>query len=261
LRGTAAILCALVLVVLPAACGTSSSRSQADQDKDGRVLAAAIRAVDAKGVAFTMDESLVLTGGAVPSGQALNIHAMSSNGVLKDGNARLTYHVASGRSGVDYDMILTDAQLFVQRRGTSGWRWTPLSATTSFFPALRLNLVRETVLLASSVSASSLTHISSGFAHKYAVKPAPDQLEQLEAIVVEGRSETTFLKNATAELDLFLSIPGDNLVRVEAHLTGTDPAAGTKQRVDNWVDFRSAQVGKVNPPDTATVVAPEAIFN
>ena len=69
------------------------------------MLAAAIRAVDAKGVAFTMDESLGLTGGAVPSGQALNIHAMSSNGVLKDGNARLTYHVASGRSGVDYAVI------------------------------------------------------------------------------------------------------------------------------------------------------------
>jgi hypothetical protein len=259
-RATASVLCAL-LVLLLAACGTSSSRSQADQDKDGRAIAAAIRAADSRGVAFTMDESLVLTGGALPSGQALNIHAVSRNGVLKDGNARLTYHVAAGRTGVDYDMILTDAQLFVQRRGTSGWRWTPLSATTSFFPALRLNLVRETVLLASSVSASSLTHISSGFAHKYVIRPAPDQLEQLEAIVVEGRSESAFLKNATAELDVFLSIPGDNLARVEAHLSGTDPAAGTKQRVDNWVDFRSAQVGKVNPPDTATVVAPEAIFN
>jgi hypothetical protein len=116
------------------------------------------------------------------------------------------------------------------------------------------------VLLASSVSASSLTHISSGFAHKYAVKPAPDQLEQLEAIVVEGRSETTFLKNATAELDLFLSIPGDNLVRVEAHLTGTDPAAGTKQRVDNWVDLRQARVAPIKPPDSASSVAPESIF-
>jgi len=78
---------------------------------------------------------------------------------------------------------------------------------------------------------------------------------------LDGAEAFPSLGNATAELDLFLSIPGDNLVRVEAHLTGTDPAAGTKQRVDNWVDFRSAQVGKVNPPDTATVVAPEAIFN
>lgn len=260
MRALAAALCALMLA---AACGAPSTqtRSQADQDKDGKALAAAIRAADSSGIAFTMDESLVLTGGAVPSGQALTVHATSQDGVLKDGFARLSYHVVSGKTGLDYDMILTDTQLYVKRRGASDWRTTPLSATTSFFPALRLELVRETVLLASSIAASSLTHVSAGFAHKYAVRPAPDQLEQLQAIVVEGSSETAFLKSASAELDVYTSIPGDNLARVEAHLTGMDPAAGTKQRVENSVDVRSARVGAIKPPGSATPVAPEQIFN
>jgi hypothetical protein len=254
-------LAALCIVLALAGCGLSASRSQADQDKDGRMLAAALQAVDSQGSGFSMDESLVLTGGDVPSGQQLSVHATSSNGVARDGNAQLRYHVVSGRTGLDYDMLLTSTQLFAKRHGTAQWLTTPLSATTSFFPALRLELVKETVLLAGSIPGSSVTHLSSGFARKYVVKPAPDQLEQLQAIVVQGVTETNFLKTATAEVDVFLSLPGDSLMRVEVHLTGTDPTAGTKQRVDNSMDLRSARVAPIKPPGSATAVAPESIFS
>jgi hypothetical protein len=256
-RRRLAAVCALLVL---AGCGVSSGRSQADQDKDGRMLAAALQAVDAGGTGFTMDEMLVLTGGGVPSGQALAVHATSKDGAARDGNARLSYHIDSGRTGLDYDMMLTGTQLFARRRGTTQWLTTPLSATTSFFPALRLELVRETILLASSVSGSSVTHISAGFARKYVVKPASDQLEQMEAIVVQGRSEASFLKSATGEVDVFLGVPGDRLERIEVHVTGTDPSGGTKQRVDNWVDLRPARVAPIKPPDSASSVAPESIF-
>jgi hypothetical protein len=224
------------------------------------MLAAAIQSVDSEGTGFNMDERLVLTGGGVPSGQSLAVHATSRDGAARDGNALLSYHIDTGRAGVDYDMMLTGTQLFARRHGTSQWLTTPLSATTSFFPALRLELIRETVLLASSVSGSSLTHISSGFARKYVVKPAADQLEQLEAIVVQGRSEASFLKSATGEVDVFLGVPGDRLQRVEVHVTGTDPSGGTRQRVDNGVDLRSGRVAPIKPPEAASSVAPESIF-
>jgi hypothetical protein len=253
-------LAALCVLLAVCGCGVSSGRSQTDQDRDGRMLAAAIQGVDSEGTGFTMDERLVLTGGGVPSGQALTVHATSRDGAARDGNARLSYHIDSGRTGLDYDMMLTGTQLFARRRGTSQWLTTPLSATTSFFPALRLELVRETVLLASNVSGSSVTHISAGFARKYAVKPASDQLEQLQAIVVQGRSEASFLKSATGEVDVFLSVPGDRLQRIEVHVSGTDPGGGTRQRVDNSVDLRSARVTPIEPPDSASSVAPESIF-
>jgi hypothetical protein len=155
---------------------------------------------------------------------------------------------------------LTATQLYARRHGTEQWLTTSLSATTSFFPALRLELVRETVLLAASVSGSSLTHTSAGFARKYAVMPAPDQLEQLQAIVVQGRSEATFLKSAAGEVDLFFGVTGDRLQRVEVHVQGVDPSGGTRQRVDNWVDLRPARVAPIQPPAAATPVAPESIF-
>lgn len=254
-------LAALCAVAVLAGCGLSPGRSQADQDKDSRMLAAAIQAVDSQGTGFTMEETLVLTGGDVPSGQQLSVRATSRDGVAKGGNARLTYHIESGRTGLDYDMLVTSTQLFAKRHGSSQWLTTPLSATTSFFPALRLELVRETVLLASSIPGSSLTHVSAGFARKYVVKPAADQLEQLEAIVVQGTSETSFLKGASGEVDLFIGVPGDKLERVEVHVVGTDPSAGTKQRVDNSIDLRSARVGTINAPAGATAVAPESIFS
>jgi hypothetical protein len=241
-------------------CATNPGRPQADQDRDGRALASAIQAADSQGVGFSMEETLVLTGGDVPSGQALTVRATSSDGVARNGRARFTYHIATGRSGLDYEMVTTSTQLFAKRRGGSQWLTTPLSATTSFLPALRLELVRETVLLASSVSGSSLTHVSAGFARKFVVRPAADQLEQLQAIVVQGRSEESFLKSASGEVDVFLSVPGDRLNRLEVHVSGTDPSVGTKQKVDNWVDLRSASVRAITPPGSATSVAPENIF-
>src|SRR5437899_3546699 len=131
------------------------------------MLAAALQAVDAEGTGFSMDETLVLTGGGVPSGQALAVHATSKDGAARDGNARLSYHIDTGRTGLDYDIMLTGTQLFARRRGTTQWLTTPLTATTSFFPALRLELVRETILLACSVSGSSVTHSLPGFGRNY----------------------------------------------------------------------------------------------
>jgi hypothetical protein len=253
-------LATLLFVLALAGCGTSSGRSQADQDKDGRVLAATIQAADSQGVGFSMEETLVLTGGDVPSGQALTVRATSSDGVARNGRARFTYHITTGRSGLDYEMVTTATQLFARRRGSSQWLATPLSATTSFLPAVRLELIRETVLLAASVSGSSFTHVSSGFARKFAVRPASDQLEQLQAIAVQGRSEASFLKTASGEIDVFLGVPGDRLNRLEVHVSGTDPSVGTKQKVDNWIDLRSASVRDITPPASATSVAPENIF-
>ena len=251
---------AVAALTVLAACGGPSGRSQADQDRDGKLIASAIRAADTQGAGFDLNEVLVLSGGSIPSGQELRIHAKSEKGQLKGGAAQFTYRIQQGSGGHDYSMVLASGQLFVKASGASGWRATPVAATTSLFPALRLDLVRETVLLASSVSSSSLTHVQAGFAHKYVVRPAPDQLEQLQAIPVQGRGEATFLKTARAEVDVFLSLPGDRLDRIEVHLTGTDPSEGTKQKVDSSLDLRQAKVGAIRPPAQAVTVSPAEIL-
>ena len=257
LRRTAVLL--LLLLGL-AGCGGSATRSQADQDRDGRLIAAAIRAADNEGARFSLDEALVLSGGDLPRGQEIRLQSSSRDGQLKAGSARLTYRLAQGSSARDYDMVLASGALFAKQRSTPTWHATPISATTSLFPALRLDLIRETVLLASSISSPVLTHVPAGFAHKYVVKPAPDQLEQLEAIPVQGRSEAAFLKTAKAELDIFLGVPGDRLFRVELHLSGTDPSDGSKQQVDSAIDLRSGRVDAIKPPDRAVSVSPAEIL-
>jgi hypothetical protein len=131
---------------------------------------------------------------------------------------------------------------------------------TTLFPALRLELVRETVLLASRVSSGAATHIDAGFARKFTVTPAPDQLEQLESIPVSGATEDQFLKTAAVEVDVYLVFPGDRLARVEVHVAGTDPQSGESQRVDSAIDLRSASVGTISAPGQATLVTPDQIL-
>lgn len=253
------IACLLGIVVL-AACATG--RAQADQDKDGRMLADALRAVDMDGSGFDLDHQLLITGGDIPSGQAVQLHATASGGVLRNGAAKFAYRIDEGQGQhvSDYDMLVSDGRLYVKPRGSSGWKATPVGAATQLIAGLRLDVVRQAVLLASSVSTGSLTHVSAGFARRYAVMPAPAQLEQLLAVSVQGPTEQQFLKSAMAEVGVYLLVPGNKLARVEVHVAGTDPATGEKQEMLSVLDLRSAKVSAIPAPPDAMLVAPSEVL-
>jgi hypothetical protein len=248
--------CALLLV----ACG--ATRSQAAQDQDESTVAAAIRSAIVQGVGFKLDETLTLTGGSIPSGQMAQAHATAASGLIKNDTAQFGYQFDQGGGHVSrYDMMLADQQVYVRNQGSSSWKTTPLSLVTPYFAAARLDLVRETVLLASSISGAGYTHVAAGFARRYTVKPAPDQLEQLESAPVAGAAETQFLKRASAEVDVFLALQSNQLLRVEVHTTEVDPSDGSKQVVDSAADIRPARVGAINPPTDATTVSPSNILS
>lgn len=249
-----------LMAVLTGCAGSGSGRAQADQDRDGRLIAGAIGTADAQGTGFRLDETMVLSGGDVPSGREFRLRASVRNGVLRAGSARFTYHIQQNRSAVDYEMVIAENRLFVRQSKGGPWKAVPVDSATALFPALRLQLLRETVLLAQSVSGWSFTHADAGFAHRYVVRPAPEQLEQLESIPVQGRAEALFLRSATGRLEIFLVVPGDKLGRVEAHVTGTDPDNGTRQQVDSVADFQPARVGEIHPPERAIPVTPGEIF-
>jgi hypothetical protein len=255
MRTVAAVLLGVVLL---AACG--GTRTQADQDKDGRLLADALRAVWTDGTGFKLDQRLQLVGGDIPSGQAFQLHGVVGSGVLKGSSAHFGFRLVQGQQAVGYDMLIADGLLYVKRQDATSWKDTPLSATTTLLTALRLDLVRETVLLASSVSSGALGHIDAGFARKYVVRPAPDQLEELQSMSVQGAAEDQFLKTATAELDVYLLFPGDKLGRVEVHLSGTDPSNGEKQAISSTLDLHPAKVGAITAPTGTQQVDPSSIL-
>lgn len=253
------LLLVLVLVAL-AACGPGRSRTQADMDRDGRSIAGAIHAADLKGTGFSLQQTFILTGGDIPGGREIRLQASANDGVMKDGSARFTYRTQQGDQQTNYDVIAHDQRLYVKRRDGAGWKTTPISSTTSLFPALRLELVREVVLLARSISPATLSRVDAGIARKYVVRPAADQLEQLHAISEQGPAQQEFLRTATAEVAVFLLIPGNELGRVEVRLSGVDPTDGTKQRIENGLDLRSARVGAIRPPESAQQVDPSELL-
>jgi hypothetical protein len=250
----------LLGMTLLAACGTSG-RPQADQDRDGRMLAGALRAANSDGANFKLDQQLQLSGGDIPGGQTFQLHATVSNGVLKGDAARFGYRIEQGRQGADYDMMVVDGRLYVKQHGASAWKTTPVGEATTLFPALRLDLVRQTVLLAASVSTGAFARIDAGVARRYRVRPAADQLEQLQSMPVGGsRAEQEFLRTASAQVDVYLLFPGDKLGRVDVVLSGVDPANGEKQQIQSRLDLRSAKVGAIQAPTEAQQVTPSEIL-
>lgn len=252
------MLAGLLGLVLLAACG--ATRTPADQQKDGTLLAGALRSAELDGMSFKLDQQLLITGGDIPSGQAIQLHATAASGVLRNDSARFGYHIQQGQQANDYDMRVVDGRLYVRKHGASGWKATPVGNTTTLFPALRLDVVRETVLLASTVSTGTLGHVDAGFARKYAVRPSADQVEQLMSISVDGAAEQQFLKSASAEVDVYLTVPDNKLGRVEVHVSGVDPSNGEQQQIQCSIDLRSAKVTTVQAPADAQLVAPSDLL-
>jgi hypothetical protein len=151
-------------------------------------------------------------------------------------------------------MVLGPGQVYVRPAGSQAWRTTPAQDLSPLYPALRLDILREAVLLAKDVSGWTLSHVSQGFAHKYVVTPATDQLEQLENVPLGAGLEQTFLKTAKVEIDVFLSAPGDRLLRIEVHMTGTDPDSRETQKIDSSASFNGGKVAAIGLPVAAQPV-------
>ena len=257
----AAALLALATALSGCAPPGAPNRSASDAEADGRAVAAAIQGVDQEGAAFHMDETLVFSGGDIPANQQLSIKA-NADGVLRAGKVQMTYRIQiSQKQTVVYDMLIANQLLYVKPHSSTAWKRTPVASATALYPVLRLQLLREAVLLAKTVGSGSLTTIPGGFGHRYRVTPASDQLEQLQAIhPAAGSQEAGFLRTATAEIDATLNMQ-NRLSRLEVHLSGKDPQNRELQRVDTAADFRSAGVGGIPVPTTSTAVGPDQILS
>jgi len=256
MKGVAACLAALVLV---AGCA-ASQRSQADMDRDGRTVAAALEAADSDGASFHLAESWVITGGQVPKGQQSTV-SLTADGTARSGRVKMTLKFTTGPTKPSYDLVVADGFLYARKHnGGAAWRRTTASAGSALYPAVLLELVRESVLLAKRVGASSIAQQGGGFAHKYVVIPSSDQLEQLEAITLSSSEEQAFLKTATAEIDVFLAVSGDRLQRVEVHLVGIEPSTGAKNKIDSTSDYKAAHVDSIAVPQGAADVDPGQLF-
>src|SRR5215471_15665750 len=101
------LLAGLLAVLVLAACG--SSRAQADQERDKRLLAGALNSAWTAGTGFKLDQRLLITGGDIPSGQALQLHGVVDSGTLRDGAAQFPYRIEQARQqSVRYAMVIAD---------------------------------------------------------------------------------------------------------------------------------------------------------
>jgi hypothetical protein len=251
----------LLGVLVLAACSSPGARTQADQDRDARMMANALREVDLGGATFTMDNQLAYTGGSVPSGQELVFQSSSTNGTFKDGQARFAYRFTRGSKPTVYDMVVDESRLFLKSHSGSAWKMLPAGDAAVLLPLARLETIRQTVLLAGDVGGATVSPAGGGLYRKYRVRPATAQLEQLEGVVFSGSDERTFLRTASGEVDIFLTLTDRKLARIEAHLRGVDPQSHTAQAIDSSIDVRPSRVSEIQAPAGATAIQVSDFFN
>ena len=237
-------LLALACLLLTAACGAGSS--------DLNAVAAAIRTVEDRGADFSMTLTEIETGGDIPKGK-YGEQIYTSAGQLQADNAALvlgTKDAASGRVTADFDMIVNDSNIFVRPHGsTRAWYTSYTFAAEEFIPGVRLNLVRESVLLAGKVSKST-SFSGTSFVNQYTVTPAGEQLRQLMGFSTSGTITATVASTS------------GQLQSLAFHFTGVDAASKRHITVDSTLSLKN--LGKARAPEipaTAIAVQPADLFS
>jgi hypothetical protein len=219
----------LSLLLLAAGCGTSGA-------SDSSTVAGSIRALENSGADFQLTVTEVGTGGDVPKGKyAEQVYA--SSGELRDDNAALVLGTKDSGTGMVtpvFDMVVNDSNIFVRPHGsTREWYTSWTFIAEEFIPGVRLNLVRETALLATKVSHN--TNFSNGaFSNQFVITPAAEQRRQLMGFSSSGT------------LTAFLSTRGNRLQRIDGHFAGDDPSTKRHIVIDSSLVFTN--LGHAAPP-------------
>jgi hypothetical protein len=225
-------------------------------------VAAAIREVEQKGAAFSYTDTLVESGGDIPKGMVNRIR-LSATGTERDDNAGLTLEQLdnAGKPVGGYDLVINDVYLFVRpHRTTREWFLGSAALFNQFYPGVRLNLLRETILLAGK-SSKGTTFSSGAFYNQFTITPALDQVEQLMSVTVAPDMEVAFRKSASATITAYLTSSG-HLQRIDLHLAGTDPTSSLKRVFDSSMTFsRVGHAADPSVPTTAIPVQPQDMFS
>ena len=244
------------LALLVAACGGPGGGGEADR----ATVARAIHSADQAGghVDFTL--TMVLSGGEIPAGKVVRV-GLRAAGTARSGAAdmKLTTLDGAGKAVHVFDMRLVGDTIYLRPKSAEGWASVPAQPETVFFAALRLELVREAVLLGRSVSAGSLERTDSGIGHRYHAVAGPDQVEQFLSATVAGGDEAAFLKTASASIDAHLGVPGDRLNRLEVHSAGL--VGGLRLDVRSATTLRQASAPAVDAPAVATPIPPAQLLD
>lgn len=254
-----------VLIGLVAVAGCSlgpGGRTQADQDRDAQSIARAIEQADAAGSRFSMDNQLVFTGGSIPSGQQEVIQSTTRSGSFKDGAAAFDNRFTP-TAIPELDMVVDESRLFLKHHKAKSWNTLPANDAAVLMPLARLATIRETVLLAKSISAANVSYSSDGIFRHYQVVPEAAQLEQLEGVSFSsdaGSVEKTFLKSARVTLDVYLTMTDFRLARLAIHVEGTDPQSKGVQTIDGSLTLKPGGVRPIQIPSSATTIQPSDIF-
>ncbi|MDQ6692388.1 MAG: hypothetical protein M3Z13_06445 [Candidatus Dormibacteraeota bacterium] len=237
-----------------AGCGAQSA-------SDVQTVATAIRELETKGAQFQMSEVLTQTGGDIPKGKQAYIK-FAAGGAERDDNAYLVLKLSNARNQPlgGYDLVINDSDLYVRPHGSTRiWYSGPAAVANHFYPGVRLNLLRDTVLLAAKQSSKGPSYSNGSFVRQYTIVPGADQLEQLQSTVVAPGNEGKYLKSASGSIDFFIGLNGNHLERVNIHLVGTDPDTSLRQEFRSSLVF--SKLGKVPPVAIPTKALPVPASN
>ena len=246
----------LVPVLLAAACGQSSRSAQ---QRDARKFAAALQAMDGRGTKFTLTDQVTQTGGQLPRGQTDRLNA-TADGHFKGGAIQMAYRLKQTRGSALYPMRIIEGVLFAQKPHDTSWYASLADGANWLFPAGRVDLLRETILLATSESVGGIRHVPGGFAREYVFTVAPDQNMQLNGVALAGSDERRFVKVASGEVHVYEQFGGDRILRIELRLDSTSPTSGIHRSLTCDVDFDGTDGSSIPIPAGAQAIPLQQLF-
>jgi hypothetical protein len=258
-RTGAALSTVTWIVVAALALGAVAAAIPAQRPFTRQLLVGLLQSTAGSGARFTLEQTLAVRGGDVPSGQtaSLNVHA---RGHLLGEQADMTYDITTGKQA-SFEVLVTPGDFYLRPRTAQDWVVTSRGAANFLLAGLALKQLEREIGSARPSGPVLPWAIGENVAGDNVLLLGDHVIEYRLSSELVGELESIALPtDASGRVFLIVSPLGNRLDGITLHLLADDPDAQQQVAIDSMTIFASGKGPAISPPGDAKRVDVADIF-
>jgi len=223
------------------------------------LLVGLLRSTAGAGAGFTLEQTVALSGGDIPSGQTASLNLQARGHLLGD-KADMAYDVTTGKKA-SFEVIVTAGDFYLRPKAAGDWLVTSRGPATFLLAGLALSQIGRRIESVSPSGPVVPWALGENVAGDNVLLLGDHVLDYRLGSELVGELESVQLPaNVSGHLFLIVSPLGNRLDGITLHLLADDLSSQQRVAIDSWTVFRPGRGSPISAPTDAKRVDVGDIF-
>jgi hypothetical protein len=248
------------IVVAVLTVGVVAAAVPAQRAFTKQLLIGLLQSTAGSGARFTLEQTVAVSGGDVPSGQTASLTVQARGRLLGD-EADMSYEITTGKKG-SFEVLVTAGDFYLRPRAAQGWLVTSRGAANFLLTGLALKQLEREIASARPSGPVLPWAIGENVAGDNVLLLGDHVVEYRLSSEVVGELESVAVPtDASGRVFLIVSPLGNRLDGITLQLLADDPDAQQRVAIDSMTLFAPGRGAAISPPGDAKRVDVGDIFS